>query len=189
MPLESALVDPLPKEVLPIAEARKIDLEMAVIMQVCCAVLELYNQIDSPLLECCSNNTGADGHERGAFSIASSSLFIGKGACYQRSTTPNPSGTNQTSPDSNGKSRLEQFIISATSSDIHLFAEPKGIVDLCEAEDVKAEGSAVGPEERERRMQGRIQELVSTVERVTQNAELRQQQSAELVNDVKKANA
>ena len=47
----------------------------------------------------------------------------------------------------------------------------------------------MGPEERERRMQGRIQELVSTVERVTQNAELRQQQSAELVNDVKKANA
>jgi hypothetical protein len=81
LPLESALVDPLPKEVLPIAEARKIDLEMAVIMQVCCAILELYKQIDSPL-EWCSNNVGTDGHERGAFSIASSGLFIGKGACY-----------------------------------------------------------------------------------------------------------
>jgi hypothetical protein len=34
LPLESVLVDPLPKEVLPLAEARKIDLEMAVIMQV-----------------------------------------------------------------------------------------------------------------------------------------------------------
>ena len=45
------------------------------------------------------------------------------------------------------------------------------------------------PEERERRLQARVQELVNTVERVTQNAELRHQQSTELVNDVKKANA
>lgn len=34
LPLESALVDPMPKDVLPLAEARKMDLEMAVIMQV-----------------------------------------------------------------------------------------------------------------------------------------------------------
>jgi len=82
LPLESALVDPLPKEVLPIAEARKIDLEMAVIMQVCCAMLDLCKQIDSPLFEWCPNNVGADGHEGRAFSIASSGLFIGKRACY-----------------------------------------------------------------------------------------------------------
>ena len=34
LPLESALIDPLPREVLPLAEARKMDLEIAVIMQV-----------------------------------------------------------------------------------------------------------------------------------------------------------
>ena len=34
LPLESALIDPLPKDLLPLAEARKMDLEMAVIMQV-----------------------------------------------------------------------------------------------------------------------------------------------------------
>lgn len=34
LPLESVLVDPLPKDVLPLSEARKMDLEMAVIMQV-----------------------------------------------------------------------------------------------------------------------------------------------------------
>lgn len=34
LPLESVLVDPMPKDLLPIAEARKMDLEMAVIMQV-----------------------------------------------------------------------------------------------------------------------------------------------------------
>lgn len=34
LPLESVLIDPMPKDVLPLADARKMDLEMAVIMQV-----------------------------------------------------------------------------------------------------------------------------------------------------------
>ena len=34
LPLESVLVDPMPKDMLPLADARKMDLEMAVIMQV-----------------------------------------------------------------------------------------------------------------------------------------------------------
>lgn len=70
-------------------------------------------------------------------------------------------------------------------------ADAQGIVDLCDGQDASAARtqSAVEPEERERRLQARVQELVNTVERVTQNAELRHQQSTELVNDVKKANA
>lgn len=42
---------------------------------------------------------------------------------------------------------------------------------------------------REKRLQLKIQELTGALERVTQSAELRSQQSTELVNDVKKANA
>lgn len=42
---------------------------------------------------------------------------------------------------------------------------------------------------REKKYQLRIQELTATIERVTQGSELRSQQAAELVNDVKKANA
>lgn len=42
---------------------------------------------------------------------------------------------------------------------------------------------------KEKQLQLRIQELTATLERVVQNAELRSTQSAELVSDVKKANA
>lgn len=42
---------------------------------------------------------------------------------------------------------------------------------------------------KEKRLQHRIQELTVNLERVVQNAELRNQQSTELVGDLKKANA
>lgn len=41
---------------------------------------------------------------------------------------------------------------------------------------------------REKRLQLKVQELTGALERITQSAEIRNQQSAELVNDVKKAN-
>ena len=42
---------------------------------------------------------------------------------------------------------------------------------------------------KEKKLQLRVQELTIALERVTQSAELRSQQSAELVSDVKKANS
>ena len=42
---------------------------------------------------------------------------------------------------------------------------------------------------KEKKLQLRVQELTVALERVTQSAELRSQQSAELVSDVKKANS
>lgn len=41
---------------------------------------------------------------------------------------------------------------------------------------------------REARLKERLQELVSTLDKVNKNSELRHQQSAELVNDLKRAN-
>lgn len=41
---------------------------------------------------------------------------------------------------------------------------------------------------REKRLQLKVQELTGALERITQSAEIRNQQSAELVSDVKKAN-
>lgn len=41
---------------------------------------------------------------------------------------------------------------------------------------------------REGRLKERLQELVSTLDKVSRNSELRHQQSAELVNDLKMAN-
>jgi len=57
---------------------------------------------------------------------------------------------------------------------------------------VEAKSEGTDAEEwtpRERRLQIRVQELLSIIERTNQNSEARIHQSAELVNDVKKANA
>lgn len=44
-------------------------------------------------------------------------------------------------------------------------------------------------QKREKRLKARIDELVATLEKITKNAELRSQQSAEFVNDLKRANS
>ncbi|KAK8776955.1 hypothetical protein V5799_029698 [Amblyomma americanum] len=44
-------------------------------------------------------------------------------------------------------------------------------------------------QKREKRLKARIDELVGTLEKITKNAELRSQQSAEFVNDLKRANS
>ena len=41
---------------------------------------------------------------------------------------------------------------------------------------------------REKRLKVRVQELVATLEKLSKNSEIRHQQSAEFVNDLKKAN-
>ena len=72
LPLESALIDPLPKDLLPLAEARKMDLEMAVIMQVrsneiCNSQSVLFYFQTFHLCK------GIDGNERRTFSSSNSS--------------------------------------------------------------------------------------------------------------------
>lgn len=41
---------------------------------------------------------------------------------------------------------------------------------------------------REKRLKTRVQELVATVEKLSKNSEIRHQQSAQFVNDLKRAN-
>lgn len=41
---------------------------------------------------------------------------------------------------------------------------------------------------REKKLKTRVQELVSALERLTKSSEIRHQQSAEFVNDLKRAN-
>lgn len=46
----------------------------------------------------------------------------------------------------------------------------------------------VSPPHREKKLKARVQELVSALERLTKSSEIRHQQSAEFVNDLKRAN-
>jgi hypothetical protein len=57
---------------------------------------------------------------------------------------------------------------------------------LCEAEENDTE--LADALRREARLKERLQELVTTLEKVGKNSELRHQQSADLVNDLKRAN-
>lgn len=67
----------------------------------------------------------------------------------------------------------------------------QGITQEASGEKPTPIGGADGDEVtvREKRLQLKIQELTGALERVTSSAELRSQQSADLVSDVKKANA
>lgn len=56
----------------------------------------------------------------------------------------------------------------------------------CEVEENDAE--LADALRREARLKERLQELVTTLEKVGKNSELRHQQSADLVNDLKRAN-
>uniref|UniRef100_A0A8C7BPZ9 MCC regulator of WNT signaling pathway n=1 Tax=Neovison vison TaxID=452646 RepID=A0A8C7BPZ9_NEOVI len=47
----------------------------------------------------------------------------------------------------------------------------------------------VSPPHREKKLKARVQELVSALERLTKSSEIRHQQSAEFVNDLKRANS
>jgi len=47
----------------------------------------------------------------------------------------------------------------------------------------------VSPPYREKKLKARVQELVSALERLTKSSEIRHQQSAEFVNDLKRANS
>ena len=154
LPLESALVDPMPKEVLPLAEARKMDLEMAVIMQELMAMREERSRLRTQvyILE----------KER-AVQEAAAQHRIQHGAAETAgadSSLPVSSGCGEGgSGEESGPAATASMAAAAISS------------------------------VKEKQLQLRVQELTSTLERVIQSAELRGQQSAELVSDVKKANA
>uniref|UniRef100_A0A0P4YFD7 Colorectal mutant cancer protein n=1 Tax=Daphnia magna TaxID=35525 RepID=A0A0P4YFD7_9CRUS len=143
LPLESVLVDPLPKDVLPLGEARKIDLEMAVIMQELMAMREERSRLRTQvyILE----------KERAAHEAQQQATTAQLRILHTSGISPEVSGEKPMPPTS-----------GADGNDVTV---------------------------REKRLQLKIQELTGALERVTTSAELRSQQSADLVSDVKKANA
>lgn len=147
LPLESALVDPLPREVLPLAEARKMDLEMAVIMQELMAMREERSRLRTQVY------------------ILEKERAIQEAAAQHRQL-------RALEPSATGSSPL-----------------PAAADDDPGTSATAAATAAAMASVKEKQLQLRVQELTGTLERVIQSAELRGQQSAELVSDVKKANA
>jgi len=140
LPLESVLVDPMPKDMLPLADARKMDLEMAVIMQELMAMREERSRLRTQVYILEKERVTNEAKQK------SSAVHL----------------------------KLLQNQLENSEGAVEIKSE------VTEAEEWTP---------RERRLQIRIQELLSIIERTNQNSEARIHQSAELVNDVKKANA
>ncbi|XP_043524545.1 colorectal mutant cancer protein isoform X3 [Frieseomelitta varia] len=158
--LESVHVEPLnSKNTISLAEARKLDLETAVLMQELMAMREDKAELRARvfLLE----------KERATIELKLNARDTQIAA--QHAAIEHLQGQ---------LSDTEAMLAMATNKD-------RGLSDN-ESEGMESELiEALG---REARLKERLQELVSTLDKVNKNSELRHQQSAELVNDLKRAN-
>ncbi|XP_029669137.1 colorectal mutant cancer protein isoform X1 [Formica exsecta] len=158
--LESVHAEPLnTKNTISLAEARKLDLETAVLMQELMAMREDKAELRARvfLLE----------KERATIELklnARDTQIAAQHATIQHLQSQ--------------LSDAEAMLAMATNKDRGLSNnESEGM----ESELIEALG-------REARLKERLQELISTLDEVNKNSELRHQQSAELVNDLKRAN-
>ncbi|XP_076394870.1 colorectal mutant cancer protein isoform X2 [Megachile rotundata] len=158
--LESVHAEPLnSKNTISLAEARKLDLETAVLMQELMAMREDKAELRARvfLLE----------KERATIELKLNARDTQIAA--QHAAIEHLQGQ---------LSDTEAMLAMATNKD-------RGLSDN-ESEGMESELiEALG---REARLKERLQELVSTLDKVNKNSELRHQQSAELVNDLKRAN-
>ncbi|XP_063979166.1 colorectal mutant cancer protein isoform X1 [Diachasmimorpha longicaudata] len=158
--LETVHVEPInSKNTISLAEARKLDLETAVLMQELMAMREDKAELRARvfLLE----------KERATVELklnARDAQIAAQHAAIQHL----------------------QGQLTDTEAMLAMAGNKERVVSDCESEGMESELiEALG---REARLKDRLQELVATLEKVTRNSELRHQQSAELVNDLKMAN-
>ncbi|KAG9428298.1 Colorectal mutant cancer protein [Apis mellifera carnica] len=158
--LESVHAEPLnSKNTISLAEARKLDLETAVLMQELMAMREDKAELRARvfLLE----------KERATIELKLNARDTQIAA--QHAAIEHLQGQLRDT---------EAMLAMATNKD-------RGLSDN-ESEGMESELiEALG---REARLKERLQELVSTLDKVNKNSELRHQQSAELINDLKRAN-
>uniref|UniRef100_T1JC16 Harmonin-binding protein USHBP1 PDZ-binding domain-containing protein n=1 Tax=Strigamia maritima TaxID=126957 RepID=T1JC16_STRMM len=168
MELESIHIDPLTKEPPSIIDAQKFDLENAVLMQELMAIKEEKVELKAQvyLLE----------RERASLELQIRSLEAQEQAHishidHLKSEMREQELTHEKNNIGNKSFQVNQFENRYSDASIDLVQE------LEEAN------------QRDKKLKARIQELVSTLEKVTKNSDLRHQQSAEFVNDLKRANS
>ncbi|XP_057320463.1 colorectal mutant cancer protein [Microplitis mediator] len=157
--LETVHVEPLnSKNTISLAEARKLDLETAVLMQELMAMREDKAELRARvfLLE----------KERSTIELKLNS----RDAQIAAQNTAIQHLQDQLTD-------TEAMLTMVSDKDRRYTSESEGM----ESELIEALG-------REARLKERLQELVNTLENVTRNSELRHQQSADLINDLKIAN-
>ncbi|XP_051523377.1 colorectal mutant cancer protein isoform X2 [Myxocyprinus asiaticus] len=180
--LESVHIDPLSYDVKPRGDSQRLDLENAVLMQELMAMKEEMAELKAQLylLE----------KEKKALELKLSTREAQEQAYLvhiehlkseveehqeQRRRSLNSNGSSAGAKDKSGKDSSDSPAISL--SDLRSLSDSDLAAELTSAL------------RREKKLKGRVQELVAALERLTKSSEVRHQQSAEFVNDLKRANS
>ncbi|XP_010985818.3 colorectal mutant cancer protein isoform X1 [Camelus dromedarius] len=181
--LESIHIDPLSYDVKPRGDSQRLDLENAVLMQELMAMKEEMAELKAQLylLE----------KEKKALELKLSTREAQEQAYLVHIEHLKSEVEEQkeqrtrslSSTSSGGKDKSGKECPDATSPALSL-AELR---TTCSDSELAAEfANAI---RREKKLKARVQELVSALERLTKSSEIRHQQSAEFVNDLKRANS
>uniref|UniRef100_A0A8C1WC12 MCC regulator of WNT signaling pathway n=1 Tax=Cyprinus carpio TaxID=7962 RepID=A0A8C1WC12_CYPCA len=180
--LESVHIDPLSYDVKPRGDSQRLDLENAVLMQELMAMKEEMAELKAQLylLE----------KEKKALELKLSTREAQEQAYLvhiehlkseveehqeQRRRSLNSTGSSAGAKDKSGKDSGDSPAISL--SDLRSLSDSDLAAELTSAL------------RRSKKLKGRVQELVAALERLTKSSEVRHQQSAEFVNDLKRANS
>uniref|UniRef100_A0A8C4M9L0 MCC regulator of WNT signaling pathway n=1 Tax=Equus asinus TaxID=9793 RepID=A0A8C4M9L0_EQUAS len=181
--LESIHIDPLSYDVKPRGDSQRLDLENAVLMQELMAMKEEMAELKAQLylLE----------KEKKALELKLSTREAQEQAYLVHIEHLKSEVEEQkeqrirslSSTSSGGKDKSGKECADAASPALSL-AELR---TTCSDSELAAEfANAI---RREKKLKARVQELVSALERLTKSSEIRHQQSAEFVNDLKRANS
>ncbi|XP_026099140.1 colorectal mutant cancer protein [Carassius auratus] len=180
--LESVHIDPLNYDLKPRADSQRLDLENAVLMQELMAMKEEMAELKAQLylLE----------KEKKALELKLSTREAQEQAYLvhiehlkseveehqeQRRRSLNSTGSSAGAKDKSGKDSGDSPAVS--------------LCDLRSLSDSDLAAELTSALRREKKLKGRVQELVAALERLTKSSEVRHQQSAEFVNDLKRANS
>ncbi|KFO76975.1 Colorectal mutant cancer protein, partial [Cuculus canorus] len=180
--LESIHIDPLSYDVKPRGDSQRLDLENAVLMQELMAMKEEMAELKAQLylLE----------KEKKALELKLSTREAQEQAYLvhiehlkseveeqKEQRMRSLSSTSSGSKDKLGKECSDGTATPLTLSELRPYSESELTAELTNAL------------RREKKLKARVQELVSALERLTKSSEIRHQQSAEFVNDLKRANS
>ncbi|KGL72998.1 Colorectal mutant cancer protein, partial [Tinamus guttatus] len=180
--LESIHIDPLSYDVKPRGDSQRLDLENAVLMQELMAMKEEMAELKAQLylLE----------KEKKALELKLSTREAQEQAYLvhiehlkseveeqKEQRMRSLSSTSSGSKDKLGKECSDGTTTPLTLAELRPYGESELAAEL------------TGALRREKKLKARVQELVSALERLTKSSEIRHQQSAEFVNDLKRANS
>ncbi|KAL0965523.1 hypothetical protein UPYG_G00282430 [Umbra pygmaea] len=180
--LESVHVDPLSLEVKPRGDTHRLDLENAVLMQELMAMKEEMAELKAQLylLE----------KEKKALELRLSTREAQEQAYlvhieHLKAEVEEQQEQRRRSLSSTGSSSKEKRQAAKESGDGLTIS----LSDLRTLNDSDLTAELTNALKREKKLKGRVQELVTALERLTKSSEVRHQQSAEFVNDLKRANS